>query len=59
MDNFFSNINLFKFLRDRNIGACGTIRVNFTKFPKSLKIKEKLDWNTLLGKVVDNVLALL
>src|SRR6266498_4179168 len=59
MDNFFSNINLFKFLRDRNIGACGTTRVNSTKFPKSLKIKEKLDWDTLLGKVVDNVLALL
>jgi len=59
MDNFFSNINLFKFLRDRNIGACGTTHVNSTKFPKSLKIKEKLDWDTLLDKVVDNVLALL
>jgi hypothetical protein len=59
MDNYFSNINLFKFLRDHNYGACGTVRTNSSKFPNSLKIKKKLDWDTLSGVVVDQVLSVL
>jgi hypothetical protein len=59
MDNYFSNINLFNFLRNKKIGACGTTRTNSTKFPKILKIKKKLDWDILSGVVVDDVLALL
>jgi hypothetical protein len=59
MDNFFSNINLFSFLRNKNIGACGTVRTNSSKFPDILKIKKQLEWNTLSGVVIDNVLSLL
>ena len=59
MDNYFSNINLFKFLRDHNYGACGTVKTNSSKFPNSLKVKKKLDWNTLSGVVVDQVLSVL
>ncbi|GET62220.1 hypothetical protein RIR_e64540_A0A2I1FLR6_9GLOM [Rhizophagus irregularis DAOM 181602=DAOM 197198] len=53
MNNFFSNINLFKFLRNHNYGVCGTVRINSSKFLNSLKVKKKLDWNTLSGIVVD------
>ena len=59
MDNYFSSINLFKFLRDKGFGACGTVRTNSQKFPTSLKTKKKLDWNTISGVIVDNVLSLL
>ena len=59
MDNYFSNINLFNFLRNKKIGACVTTRTNSTKFPKILKIKKKLDWDILSGVVIDDVLALL
>src|SRR4051812_19117801 len=52
MDNFFSNINLFNFLRNKKFGACGITRTNSTKFPKILKIKKRLDWNTLSGVVI-------
>ncbi|PKY32993.1 hypothetical protein RhiirB3_394451 [Rhizophagus irregularis] len=41
------------------IGACGTVRKNSTNFPHILKIDRKLDWDTLSGVVVDNVLAIL
>ncbi|PKK59749.1 hypothetical protein RhiirC2_670180, partial [Rhizophagus irregularis] len=53
MNNFFSNINLFKFLRNHNYGVCGTVRTNSSKFLNSLKVKKKLDWNTFSGIVVD------
>ena len=61
MDNYFSNIPLFKYMRDNGIGACGTVRTNSAKFPKELKVGKtlSLDWNTLSGKVIDNVLATL
>ncbi|GET00680.1 piggyBac transposable element-derived protein 4-like isoform X1 [Rhizophagus clarus] len=59
MDNFFSNINLFSFLRSKNFDACGTARVNSSKYPKILKINNKLDWDTLSGVVADDVLAVL
>ena len=58
MDNYFSNINLFNFLRNKKIGACGTVRTNSAKFPNILKIKRKLNWNILFGVVIDNVLAI-
>jgi hypothetical protein len=61
MDNYFSSIPLFKHLRDNDVGACGTVRVNSPKFPKELKVPKNahLDWNTTAGKVVDGVLAML
>ena len=59
MDNFFSNINLFKFLRDRKYGICGTVKTNSSKFPNSLKVKKKLDWDILSKVVVDQVLSVL
>jgi len=40
-DNYFSNIKLFKFLREKGIGACGTVRTNSSGFPPILKIKNK------------------
>ncbi|CAG8764350.1 19374_t:CDS:2, partial [Rhizophagus irregularis] len=40
-------------------GACGTVRTNSANFPKVLKANKKLDWNTLSGVVVNNVLAIL
>jgi len=62
MDNYFSSINLFNFLRSEGYGACGTVRTNTAKFPITLK-KEKerkdLKWDFLKGIAVDNVLALL
>ena len=60
MDNYFSSIKLFKFLREKGIGACGTVRTNSSGFPPILKIKNKnLEWDTLSGVVVDDVLAVL
>ncbi|CAB4385768.1 unnamed protein product [Rhizophagus irregularis] len=59
MDNYFSSIKLFKYLREKKIGACRTVRKNSANFPHILKIDRKLDWNTLSGVVVDNVLAIL
>ncbi|PKY46391.1 hypothetical protein RhiirA4_320241, partial [Rhizophagus irregularis] len=53
MDNFFSNINLFKFLRDHNYGTCDIVRTNSFKFLNSLKVKKKLDWNTFSEIVMD------
>lgn len=61
MDNYFSNVRLFKFLCGLNIGACGTVRINSADFPEPLKVSksEKLDWNKLSGVVVNNqVLAI-
>ena len=62
IDNYFSSINLFSFLRSKNYGACGTIHTNTLKFPVILK-KEKerkdLEWDFLKGIIVDDVLALL
>jgi len=59
MDNFFSSISLFKYLRENKIGACGTVRTNSANFPQILKVKKKLDWDILSGVVVNDVLAIL
>jgi hypothetical protein len=61
MDNLFSSIPLFQYLRTKGIGACGTTRTNSARFPKVLNIGKdaKLDWNTRSGVVVDDVLAML
>ena len=59
MDNYFSSIPLFSYLRNKNIGACGTVRTNSKKFPEELKAltKEKKRWGFRSGMVVDDVLA--
>ena len=62
MDNYFSSIPLFHFLRSKDIGACGTARSSSAKFPKALKVakeKLKLNWDTRAGVVVEDVLAVL
>ena len=61
MDNYFSSINLFSFLREKGIGACGTVRTNTAKFPVILKKeKEKAnEWDYLKGVIVDDVLVML
>ena len=60
MDNYFSSIKLFKFLREKGIGACGTVCTNSSGFPPILKVKNKdLEWDTLSGASIDDVLAVL
>ncbi|CAG8487097.1 13916_t:CDS:2, partial [Cetraspora pellucida] len=58
MDNYFTSIPLFNFLRTNNLGACDTVRTNSSKFPKILKLENPLvlDWDTLSVMVFgDNV----
>lgn len=65
MDNYFTNIPLFSYLRNTlGIGACGTTRQGSKKFPSAFsKMKASRDprpvWNTLAGEVIDEVLALI
>lgn len=59
MDNYFTSIKLFKYLREKKFGACGTVRKNSANFPKIFKVDKKLDWDTLSGIIVDDVLAVL
>src|SRR3954453_7439488 len=59
MDNYFSSIKLFKYLREKKIGACGTVHKNSANFSQILKVNKKLEWDTLSGIVVDGVLAVL
>lgn len=62
MDNYFSSINLFNFLREKGYGACGTVRTNTANFPiilKKEKEKKNLEWDYLKGIVVNNVLVML
>src|SRR6266542_1187806 len=54
MDNYFSNISLFKYLRDNKIKACGTVQTNSANFPQILKVKKKLDCDTLSEVVVND-----
>jgi hypothetical protein len=42
-DNLFSNIPLFKILRDYGIGACGTARANSAKYPLPHRLIQKVD----------------
>jgi len=62
LDNYFTSIPLFSELRACNFGVVGTIRP-YKEFPKELtEIKNrfalKLEWNTLLVIVVQDVLYL-
>ncbi len=43
MNNFFSSINLFKYLRKNKIGAYGTVHKNSVNFPWIFKVNKKLD----------------
>jgi len=59
-DNYFSNIPLFKALREYSIAACGTTRPNSARYPPVLKFNKhtsRLPWNTLSGVVSTDVLA--
>ena len=54
MDNYFSSIPLYTWLRKRNIGACGTVRPASKGFPKEFKLPRNpgLEWNFQSGKIV-------
>ena len=60
MDNYFSNIPLFQYLRQIGIGACETVRKTASGFLKELKIDKniKLNWDVRSGVVVNGVLAI-
>jgi Transposase IS4 len=62
MDNYFTSIPLFSTLRACEFGAVGTTRPHKDLPPELKVLKErfatKLEWNTLLAKVVDNTLCL-
>jgi hypothetical protein len=62
MDNYFTSVPLFEELRVCKFGAVGTTRPH-AEFPAGMKeLKErfskKLEWNTLIAKVVQNTLCL-
>jgi hypothetical protein len=62
MDNYFTSVPLFTELQAYEFGAVGTTRPH-PKFPKGFaqiknRFSKKLEWNTLLAKVVDNTLCL-
>lgn len=57
MDNQFSSIKLFSLLRDRGIGAVGTVRANFCDFSKKLAVRRKkhqLEWDFFASVNCDN-----
>ena len=62
MDNYFTSMPLFIELQACEFGAMGTTRPH-KELPTSFKVLKtqfatKLEWNTLLAKVVDNTLCL-
>jgi hypothetical protein len=61
-DNLFSNIPLFKVLREYGIGACGTTRPTSTKYPLLHQRIQKLDsgmgFHEHTTICVDNVLSI-
>jgi len=62
MDNYFTSVPLFTELRACNFGAVSTTRPH-KEFPDELievktKYAKKLEWNTLLATVVQDVLCL-
>ena len=65
MDNYFSNVPLFKALLAKGIGAMGTARPTANGFPKTLdvdkdQVRRKLEWNHVCGEIIDEeVLAIL
>ncbi|THC87841.1 hypothetical protein EYZ11_012712 [Aspergillus tanneri] len=64
LDNYFTSIPLFKKLRDKGYGACGTTRPHLSgkKWPKMItELKDqasKLPWGTIYGEEVDGVLCI-
>ncbi|CAG8511819.1 6319_t:CDS:1, partial [Dentiscutata erythropus] len=60
MDNYFASVPLFNYLRIKGYSACGTVRTNSAMFPKELKVEKsiRLNWDTLAGVVVNNVLVI-
>ena len=56
MDNYFSSVELFRALRKKNIGACGTVRTNSKGFPAVLRVEKSAaryyQWDTLSAVVV-------
>ena len=50
MDDYFSNVRLFKFLRELNIGACGTVHINSADFPEPLTVSK--EWGVGLEQAV-------
>jgi len=62
MDNYFTSVPLFTELQAYKFGAMGTTRPH-KELPTGFKVLKtqfatKLEWNTLLAKVVDNTLCL-
>jgi len=62
MDNYFTSVPLFTELQTCEYGAVGTTRPH-KEFPKQFaqiknRFSTKLEWNTLLAKVVNNTLCL-
>ena len=61
LDNYFTSIPLFFSLCTKQYSAVGTTRPH-ALFPTALLILKKegkkLDWNTLLGQVVEDILCL-
>ena len=62
IDNYFTSVPLFEELRSCQFGAVGTTRPH-SEFPSEMKeikdrFSKKLEWNTLLAKVVQNTLCL-
>ena len=62
MDNYFTSVPLFEELRSCEFGAVGTTRPH-PEFPSEMKelkdlFSKKLEWNTLIAKVVRNTLCL-
>ena len=62
LDNYFTSIPLFLELQACNFGAIGTTRPHKEFLNQLLEIKNrfatKLEWNTLLAAVVNDVLCL-
>ena len=62
MDNYFTSVPLFEELRTCEFGVVRTTRLH-AEFPSGMKeLKEqfakKLEWNTLLAKVINKTLCL-
>ena len=62
LDNLFTTIPHFRYLRMHGIGAAGTTRPERPEFPSELDISKPitrtiLEWNHLSGVVVDDVCA--
>src|SRR5436305_11094728 len=63
MNNYFSNVLLFLKMRKFEIGACGTVKQNCSRFPKELKVRKtltgnlKLDYHFLTGTKVSTMIS--